>query len=68
MTKPMLIAAFCLGLLSLIVQTAIFGGYDARLSGFTIAMWVAVIVVLLIPPRYDPAILLREWLEKRRRP
>lgn len=26
-----------------------------------------VVVVLLIPPRYDPAIRLKEWLERRRR-
>lgn len=27
-----------------------------------------VVIVLLIPPRFDPAIRWREWLERRRRP
>jgi hypothetical protein len=26
-----------------------------------------VVVVLLIPPRFDPAIRLKEWLDRRRR-
>jgi hypothetical protein len=31
-----------------------------------LALWAAIVVLVMLPPRYDPAILLKQWLEKRK--
>jgi hypothetical protein len=28
-----------------------------------IILWVGIVILVLLPPRYDPAIRLKEWLE-----
>jgi hypothetical protein len=30
-------------------------------------MWAAIIVLVALPPKYDPAIRLKEWLMRRRK-
>lgn len=35
------------------------------MSLFEFILWITVMVILLLPPKYDPAIRLKEWLERK---
>jgi hypothetical protein len=41
---------------------------EADMSNELLVVVILVLVALLIPMRFDPAIRLREWLDRRRRP